>query len=109
MTREELRDALRLIERLADGRIVDGFRRSENEPMMTIWEQARKAQRILASLDTEAVKAEREACAKVARSYEDALRPPASWSDEQKDWWETGVADAAGAIESAIRARMEQP
>lgn len=44
-----------------------------------------------------------EECARVARSYEEGLKPPPGWSDDWKDGFEVGVADCASAIEDAIR------
>lgn len=45
-----------------------------------------------------------EECARVARSYEEGLKPPAGWSEDRRDGFEIGVADCSSAIEDAIRA-----
>jgi len=51
-----------------------------------------------------------EQCAKVARSYEEALGPPGIVNTMSgADAYETGVADAALAIESAIRSQPLSP
>lgn len=44
-----------------------------------------------------------EECARVARSYEEGLKPPTGWSKDWKDGYEFGVADCSSAIEGAIR------
>jgi hypothetical protein len=52
-----------------------------------------------------------EEAAKVAGIYagDHGLRPAPGWTDEQKDWWETGRTDGAMAIAAAIRAIKEEP